>query len=374
MPRKNAFTLVELLVVVAIMGVLLGILLPALSRAREQARNMVCQSNLKGYGRVMSMYLSDNGECFPNSYNWLYTSSYEHLYKSGTLPLSYWRYPRPKSLRPDSCRWHRKNTNLEVFPEEAGVLYMYMKDTDYHVCPTFESLAVSGLGKFHYRHKPKIPIEPQYTYSINGYLGPSNIYYPVGEEVDEYISDLLDGNYRFLPVLYPVREGYGVVRKLGQLERNPSRVFSFAEENIMWDVPGRSAVNVALGNNNIMVSRITEKQTLWEKTEYAKTGSDVIFTYSADGRKLLPRNYKSAFATYHLAPSNDIGIEFPEGNENDPVLAPSDPLDPEGDLGKGKGNAVFLDGHVESIPWWEDTHEYSWPLRNRILRPWSWPH
>ena len=112
MRKKNAFTLVEILVVVAIMGVLLGILLPALSRAREQARNMICQSHLKGYGHVMGIYLSDNNQCFPNSYNWLYISSYEHLYKSGTLPPSYWTIPKGESLNLDSCRWHRKDKNL----------------------------------------------------------------------------------------------------------------------------------------------------------------------------------------------------------------------------------------------------------------------
>ena len=372
MRKKNAFTLVELLVVVAIMGVLLGILLPALGKAREQARIMICQSNLNGYGRVMGIYLSDNGQCFPNSYNWLYTSSYEYLYKSGTLPPSYWTLPKGESLNLDSCRWHRKDKNLEIFPQEGGALYKYMEDTDYHICPTFESLAVSGLGKFHYQHNPSIPIEPQYTYSINGYLGPTNLYYPVGEWVEEYLYDQAF-DLKELPALYPIREGYGVVRKLDQLQRNPSGVFSFAEENIMWDVPNRSAVNVALGNNNIMVSRITEEQTLWEKTKFAKTGSDVIFTYTKDGRRLFPKNYKSAFATYHLAPSNDIEIVYNEKGK--PLrLEPSDPLDPDGDLGKGKGNAVFLDGHVESIPWWKDTHEYSWPLRNKILRPWSFRH
>ena len=44
---RKAFTLVELLVVIAIIGVLIGLLLPAVQAAREAARRASCVSNLK---------------------------------------------------------------------------------------------------------------------------------------------------------------------------------------------------------------------------------------------------------------------------------------------------------------------------------------
>lgn len=47
---KSAFTLVELLVVVAIIGVLIGLLLPAVQAARESARRSTCTNNLKQMG------------------------------------------------------------------------------------------------------------------------------------------------------------------------------------------------------------------------------------------------------------------------------------------------------------------------------------
>ncbi len=65
----QGFTLVELLVVIAIIGVLVALLLPAVQAAREAARRMNCQSNLKNIALGCLNYESARGTLPPGSLN-----------------------------------------------------------------------------------------------------------------------------------------------------------------------------------------------------------------------------------------------------------------------------------------------------------------
>lgn len=61
------FTLIELLVVVAILALLISILLPSLSRARSNAREIKCRTQLREYGRGFNFYFADFKDTFPAS-------------------------------------------------------------------------------------------------------------------------------------------------------------------------------------------------------------------------------------------------------------------------------------------------------------------
>ena len=66
--KKRFFTLVELLIVVAIIAILAAMLLPALQKARMTASKAKCINNLKQLGAVMESYAGDNQDWYPEYY------------------------------------------------------------------------------------------------------------------------------------------------------------------------------------------------------------------------------------------------------------------------------------------------------------------
>ena len=65
MKRNRGFTLVELLVVIAVIGVLVGMLLPAVQMVRESARRIECSNNLKNAGLAVHNYESGKKQIPP---------------------------------------------------------------------------------------------------------------------------------------------------------------------------------------------------------------------------------------------------------------------------------------------------------------------
>jgi len=67
--RRSAsgFTLVEIMIVIAIIAILAAILVPNFIRARAQGQATACKSNLKNIGTALEMYSTDNSGRFPTN-------------------------------------------------------------------------------------------------------------------------------------------------------------------------------------------------------------------------------------------------------------------------------------------------------------------
>lgn len=81
--RRRAFTLVELLVVIAVIGVLVSLLMPAVQAAREAARRIQCQNHLKQLALAVNNY-ADTLRVFPAS-GIVNTKIKDYDPKSGTM-------------------------------------------------------------------------------------------------------------------------------------------------------------------------------------------------------------------------------------------------------------------------------------------------
>ena len=101
MTRRRAFTLIELLIVISILALLISILLPSLSQARNEAKAVVCASNLRQIGLANNFYANDN----------------EHYYCPGAADFM------PTNLH----RWHgMRNQPSHPFDSRRGPLATYL--------------------------------------------------------------------------------------------------------------------------------------------------------------------------------------------------------------------------------------------------------
>ena len=86
--RARAFTLVEILIVVAIIGILAALLFPVFASAREKARDSACLSNYHQIGLAIQMYAADADDKTPangGSFGGLLQDSVPYIHNAATF-------------------------------------------------------------------------------------------------------------------------------------------------------------------------------------------------------------------------------------------------------------------------------------------------
>jgi prepilin-type N-terminal cleavage/methylation domain-containing protein len=150
---RSAFTLIEVLVVIAIIAVLIGLLLPALGHARETARVTVCLSNLRSQGQAISSYTLESLDAAPPRLVYVNEPN-----KDGSIALT------RIMLNRFMARWLD-----QPFPLEAGTpLYV---PQDMWRCPEItdanEDLRLTHSGRIH--HAPN-----QFLFGVLDYETPTS--------------------------------------------------------------------------------------------------------------------------------------------------------------------------------------------------------
>ena len=73
--KRSGFTLIELMIVIAIIAILAAILVPNFVRARAQGHLTACKSNLKNIGTALEMYSTDHAGRYPTALTVLTTGA-----------------------------------------------------------------------------------------------------------------------------------------------------------------------------------------------------------------------------------------------------------------------------------------------------------
>ncbi len=139
--HKQGFTLIELLVVIAIIALLLSILIPALTKVKEQARLVVCSSNVKQISLMTGLYQAENNNAVPLMINrWATGSIYRWPAKTALLSLALKDYGDggstsawPVYLDPDRwwhTQWIVEYTN-DFMPDIFGCPFAKGKRTNW---------------------------------------------------------------------------------------------------------------------------------------------------------------------------------------------------------------------------------------------------
>ncbi len=134
--RPRGFTLVELLVVITIIGILIGLLLPAVQSAREAARRLQCQNNLKQLGLAMALHESAFG-FFPGG-GWGSSWTGDPDRGAGLRQPGGWTFAVLPYLEQQAAYDLGRDNQLDTVtdPQRSGALQRAKTPMTVFVCPT----------------------------------------------------------------------------------------------------------------------------------------------------------------------------------------------------------------------------------------------
>jgi len=210
--HRPAFTLVELLVVIAIIALLLAILLPALSRAKAKAREVACLNNLKQLQTCAKLYSLDNDDFLP-------PNRYVYYIDTETPAIGF----------SNNLTWCAGLAPFDTTTEniERGLLFPYNESTDIYRCPSDMSRVRTPEGEsLHLRRTRSYNM----SQSINGLPYRDKVLFPPSFAKESEIDDPPPSELLFFVGVHEdsiLDSHFGI----------PPRGWSFDEGPRWWDLP-----------------------------------------------------------------------------------------------------------------------------------------
>jgi len=250
---RPAFTLIELLIVIAIIGVLIGLLIPAVQKVRETGNRAICLNNLHQIGLALHNY-HDNNNQFP-----LGSKNDRQLPLSAPrLTYMFFLYPyldqdnifrnfdqRPESGTPDGyggiIPWCTSTNSLGPNPVQATVVPSLL-------CP---SDGVGGKLKTHYDPVTGVKMATFNTCNYLGFFGDRNYGAFFVENLQDRNKPAVFG-FRFGARLSDITDGASNTMAMGEyLTGLPQEDAPDDLRGVHWiDRPGWSQLYTQLGPNS----------------------------------------------------------------------------------------------------------------------------